>query len=379
MLPFVHRVFVRHKPILGADCHSAPFAFLLIFCSVVGGNHEASNYLWELYHGGWVAPNIYFLGHAGVVNFGGLRIAGLSGIYKSQHYDWGHHEAVPYTEASMRSVYHIRSLDVNRLLRLTGNVDVFLSHDWPAGIAAHGNLHELLRRKPFLKEEIEAGSLGSPPGAQLLQALRPSYWFAAHLHTKFAALVLHGDGSTTRFLSLDKCLPGRQFLQVVDFESIHGVGPFQLRYDAEWLAILQATHSLTSLHQRPPPPPPPEPVSRACVEAVENNLASRGLQNIPHNFQQTAPAHQPDEGFVKRRGRMPRSELRNLQTQALLGVLGLTYDLDHGTISVVTKHEGRSVNAGVRQNAGMYGPQEPLPEMVNPEEIDLPDDNITDM
>lgn len=52
----------------------------------VGGNHEAANYLWELYYGGWAAPNIYFLGYAGVVNFGGIRIGGLSGIYKDQHY-----------------------------------------------------------------------------------------------------------------------------------------------------------------------------------------------------------------------------------------------------------------------------------------------------
>lgn len=52
----------------------------------VGGNHEAANYLWELYYGGWAAPNIYFLGYAGVVSFGGVRIGGLSGIYKDQHY-----------------------------------------------------------------------------------------------------------------------------------------------------------------------------------------------------------------------------------------------------------------------------------------------------
>ncbi len=48
----------------------------------IGGNHEAANYLWELYYGGWSAPNIYFLGFAGCVRFGGVRIAGLSGIYK---------------------------------------------------------------------------------------------------------------------------------------------------------------------------------------------------------------------------------------------------------------------------------------------------------
>ena len=31
----------------------------------IGGNHEASNYLQELPYGGWVAPNIYYLGYAG--------------------------------------------------------------------------------------------------------------------------------------------------------------------------------------------------------------------------------------------------------------------------------------------------------------------------
>lgn len=30
----------------------------------IGGNHEASNHLQELPYGGWVAPNIYFLGRA---------------------------------------------------------------------------------------------------------------------------------------------------------------------------------------------------------------------------------------------------------------------------------------------------------------------------
>lgn len=45
----------------------------------IGGNHEASNYLQELPFGGWVAPNIYYLGYAGCVNVNGLRIGGISG------------------------------------------------------------------------------------------------------------------------------------------------------------------------------------------------------------------------------------------------------------------------------------------------------------
>ena len=56
----------------------------------IGGNHEASQPLRELFYGGWVAPNIYYLGAAGVVRYGGLRIGGLSGIYKSHDFKMGH-------------------------------------------------------------------------------------------------------------------------------------------------------------------------------------------------------------------------------------------------------------------------------------------------
>ena len=116
---------------------------------VIGGNHEASNYLWELwvpfpiatpttsymyivrYHGGWLAPNIYFLGYTGCVQVNGIRIAGASGIFKghdlsevwdhlpllliSQGVFSGHSEKMPYDNSSIRSIYHIREYNIRRL------------------------------------------------------------------------------------------------------------------------------------------------------------------------------------------------------------------------------------------------------------------------
>jgi lariat debranching enzyme len=84
----------------------------------VGGNHEASNYLRDLYYGGWVAENIYYLGSSGVVTVTKgderIRVGGISGIEK--HYDYlkGYCERWPYIDDKdgLRSIYHTRQFDV---------------------------------------------------------------------------------------------------------------------------------------------------------------------------------------------------------------------------------------------------------------------------
>ncbi len=179
----------------------------------IGGNHEASQPLRELYYGGWVAPNIYYLGACGVVNYRGLRIGGISGIWKSWDYKMGHYETNPLDQRSVKSIYHVRNVDVERAKLLgkpLGNkhhgdmtgpttaleppkqpIDVFVSHDWPLGIEQHGNLRYLLRKKPYFREEIERNDLGSPPNREILDVLKPKYWFSAHLHVGFHATVVH--------------------------------------------------------------------------------------------------------------------------------------------------------------------------------------------
>lgn len=225
--------------------------FLTIF---IGGNHEASNYLQELPFGGWVAPNIYYLGYAGVVNVNGLRIGGISGIFKKMDYFKGRFEKSPYNPQTVRSVYHVRNIDIFRLKQLSGKIDIIMSHDWPTNVTKHGNEGQLIRFKPFFQNDIESGNLGNPFTEELLHILRPNYWFSGHLHCKFAALIDHGDETATKFLALDKCLPKRRFLQIVDISTLKpndtdnsSSNELKFEYDLEWLTILKLTNHLVNI------------------------------------------------------------------------------------------------------------------------------------
>ncbi|KAI9834163.1 MAG: hypothetical protein M1826_005274 [Phylliscum demangeonii] len=164
--------------------------YLTIF---VGGNHEASNHLFELYYGGWVAPNIYYVGAANVVRLGPLRIAGLSGIWKGYNYKKPHHERLPYSQDDIRSIYHVRELDVRKLLQVRTQVDVAVSHDWPRAVEWYGNHRALFKRKDQFEAESIAGTLGSAAAKSVMDRLRPAFWFAAHLHIRFTAVVTHGS------------------------------------------------------------------------------------------------------------------------------------------------------------------------------------------
>lgn len=172
--------------------------FLTIF---IGGNHEASNHLFETYYGGWVAPNIYYLGAANVLRFGPLKIAGLSGIWKGYDYRKPHFERLPYNEEELQSIYHVREIDVRKLLSFRSQVDIGLSHDWPQGIEWHGDIEGLFRFKPFFREDAESGKLGSVAARQCLDRLRPPYWFSAHLHSRYEAVVHHGEYEGARNLT----------------------------------------------------------------------------------------------------------------------------------------------------------------------------------
>ncbi|KAI0424973.1 DBR1-domain-containing protein [Xylaria sp. FL1042] len=377
--------------------------YLTIFTA---GNHEASSYLWELYYGGWVAPNMYYLGAANVLRFGPLRIAGMSGIWKGHDYRKPHHERLPFNYSDIRSFYHVREIDVRKLLLLREQVDVGLSHDWPRAIENHGNSNALWKMKPDFRQESKDGTLGNPAAGYVMDRLRPAYWFSAHMHCRFAAIKTYqppsveaaqaesgaqetpalpseqeeatgnpdeidlddedvempaGDANnttkpapstsqpassgvteklraqlpasfaapkpklnpgqpvpssitntTTRFLALDKCLPGRKFMQLCTLEPVdlthltlyrpsRGKQRYKLSYDAEWLAITRVFAQYLTIGD--PSAAVPEDLGEEVYAPliaterawVDEHIVRAGKLSVPENFAITAPPQQKGE------------------------------------------------------------------------------------
>jgi lariat debranching enzyme len=373
----------------------------------IGGNHEASNHLQELAYGGWVAPNIFYLGYAGVIQINGIRIGGISGIFKGYNYEKGHHEITPFDNDTVRSVYSIRNLEVFRLSQLTPTkVDILLSHDWPANIWEHGDgsrtgtKEGLLRFKPAFREDMETGRLGSAPCWDLLTKLKPRYWFSAHMHCRFDAIVKHDEneegGEETKFVALDKCLPRRQFFDFIEIgdeveRRDDGTAILELQYDAEWLAILSLTNKFLNCTRsytrlpRPPFDPNDKDAPRwnftPTQEEIENILQKfKNDLKIPQNFKQVVNGYNPEwDGHDFRRLNKPQPML-NPQTVQFCSKLGIddplfiTASLSGLSISAPSfacEEDKAFKDATVSQSP--VKTQLSLPKPINSEEIDLDD------
>ncbi|GJS75931.1 lariat debranching enzyme [Tanacetum coccineum] len=236
----------------------------------------------------------------------------------------------------------------------------------PLGVTDHGDWEDLIRNKPYFEEEIMERKLGSKPAAELLEKLKPPYWFSAHLHCKFAALVEHGDGGqVTKFLALDKCAPRRKFLQIIEVES--EPGPHEIQYDEEWLAITRRYNSVFPLTKRSNFRSVQLDMEE-CREWVRSKLRSRGTK--PFEFVRTVPCHNSTQTVAN--GSFSGHN-RNPQTEALLQFLELPYVLDQ---SEPAQSSASSISRGALDYGSEDGPVEDADEIELPEEDDDDEDDV---
>ena len=194
---------------------------------------------------------------------------------------------------------------------------IFLSHDWPQSIEQHGDLQNLLNRKPFFRQDIANGQLGSPPLMGLLRTLKPQWWFSAHLHVRFQARVVHdvGLGSSEEAAApVPAAVPNPDEIVIEDDDDDENGGSAQANADdpppaMATTALPRNSDEIVLSDEEDEvavPPPPPPPPSETKFLALDKCLpkrqflevSDRSIELIPdpliHHFIQIVDVLAPD-------------------------------------------------------------------------------------
>lgn len=139
--------------------------FLTVF---IGGNHEAWGFLKNHNKGGFLAPNIYFLGRSGRINVKGIEIGGLSGVYHPDKYK------SPLPEDPCYDWKYYREQDMPGFK----SIDVLLLHDWITPVSGI----------EIIKEDNIQASVNTDkpsPAFNIVSSLNPKYAFMGHKHKSY--------------------------------------------------------------------------------------------------------------------------------------------------------------------------------------------------
>ena len=202
---------------------------------IIGGNHEAADLLFQLPFGGFIAPNVYYVGRAAQLLVGDINITGISGIYSAQEFFNPVHESFPLRSvADIHTNYHLRAFTDFQLFGLTKS-QIVMSHDWPSTIPMNYSTPFFKQKRHDLVESDQNGTFGLPNGITLMNKIKPHSWFASHHHFTMDYQI----NEITHFYALPK--PTRyDWYLIADVEGKIG----ELKISGEWISILQATNDL---------------------------------------------------------------------------------------------------------------------------------------
>lgn len=142
----------------------------------IAGNHEPFNRLEAMPQGGPISQNLDYLGRISSRTIGGLRTAGLSGIFSSRFYE-APREPWPFQVSKVKQASYFRRKELQELAR-TPRPDILLMHEWPTQMEAG--------RTPMWPRHWS--KVGCEPLGDLVASLRPRFVFCGHMHV--AAKVL---------------------------------------------------------------------------------------------------------------------------------------------------------------------------------------------
>lgn len=177
----------------------------------IGGNNEDFEAVHDSPEGCDLAPNVHYLGRAGLRTVKGLRIAYLSGIHAPRYYEQPLKR--PTSLDSAKQAGYFRTSEVERLSHLK-DVDVLLVHEWPRGLPQRARDEGLPSARPLPNNWI-----GNPITRRLVDTVHPRWVMCGHSHKPFA-VTLGGDNGRppSRVACLDQAARPEEAVFWIQYE-----------------------------------------------------------------------------------------------------------------------------------------------------------------
>lgn len=182
----------------------------------IGGNNEDFEALHHAPEGNELAPNVHYLGRAGMRQLRGLRIGYLSGIHAPRFFEQPLRR--PSSLDTAKQAGYFRGPEVDRVSSLR-DLDLFLVHEWPRGIVQRARDEGLATERP-----LPSYWIGNPITRRLVDTIRPRWVLCGHSHKAFA-VSLGGEGArpVSRIACLDQAARPSEAVFWLEYEGREAV------------------------------------------------------------------------------------------------------------------------------------------------------------
>ncbi len=170
----------------------------------IGGNHEPYGFLDASPEGFELTPQCHYLGRVGAIESHGLRVAGLSGIYREEAFLRTRPPVERLGTVSPKEFAHFHEQDVEQALALE-RADVLLVHEWPSGVVAPADEAAFEQQRRSMSYDM----VGNPYARLLVEALQPQLVLCGHMHKAYRGSIRHPSGQLSTVCCLDHVAHGQ--------------------------------------------------------------------------------------------------------------------------------------------------------------------------
>jgi len=163
----------------------------------IAGNNEDFEALHDTPEGLQLAPNVHYLGRAGVKELQGLRVGYLSGIHAPRFYEQPLKRPRSLDTAKQAGYFRVPEVETVMGVR---DVDVLLVHEWPRGLPQRAQEQGVPPGRT-----LPSYWIGNPITRRVVEMVHPKWVLCGHSHRAFAVTMGgHGGRPMTRVACLDQ-------------------------------------------------------------------------------------------------------------------------------------------------------------------------------